>query len=566
MLENHEVNTSVKEGRFPASLERASVRWLAEHAAYLDPMSCAPADSLFRRKALVEVALLVAYRVRLLGPQLPADYLRLLSQLERIAKRPEYVSALGCDQRALLLYALTFAALRVCGRPVPAGEWVVKKSLELGYSTVTERIPYRRMDLLHMLHVAGLDAEAGKKLDQTFDLTLAAARPNLLLMSQSDHYALSHAVFYLTDFGLRRGSPRADLREVTETVLGALRLSLAKANTDLCAEFICCALALGARDAREVRAGWALLRARQHALGYVPGPDGIVLSATSDAEGTWKTSYHTTVVAALAGLMQQCQSLVETRAPSLGATVDAEMAPSELIEAVRSAQVLGVGWCLEQVSGESELREGCRALATACLGVMTGQVGLFASPSVRAFVDRLGESTPDWGELGADTLMLLALGLEGLPCPEVHGYAAQLESALPEAEVKPDAASLALRLVGVKKGRWSAERALAFRAARTHSVGTVAALSAEAAGHIDEYRLPSACATLELLGEAAGPRDRLLADGLRWVLSQQAMDGSFGHVLNQGAARGAKLACTAAALRLLTRWLVSNSVGPGSRG
>ncbi|HWJ07878.1 MAG TPA: hypothetical protein VNS46_00790, partial [Nocardioides sp.] len=140
-----------------ASLEDRAADWLAARATYLDPAEAAPDTALFSRKALVEVALLVGLRARLDGP-LDATYARLLDVLVDVASRPSYRELVRRDRRALLLYAGTYAALRLCGREDENLRHALEATVRGRYATSFERVPYRHLDLLHTLELAGIDA------------------------------------------------------------------------------------------------------------------------------------------------------------------------------------------------------------------------------------------------------------------------------------------------------------------------------------------------------------------------------------------------------------------------
>jgi len=155
------------------------------------------------------------------------------------------------------------------------------------------------MDLLHFLLISGLDPAAESKLDETYLSSLLAQSPNVVELNDSDVYAITHALFYLTDFGQRPATTSAHVPAILEALL---RLAIAERNADLVAELLFCALPYGLAN---TAAGWYLFAEMQQPDGRLPGPSGIVRPAPTDPPGyfAWKQAYHTTIVGILASLM-----------------------------------------------------------------------------------------------------------------------------------------------------------------------------------------------------------------------------------------------------------------------
>ena len=303
-----------------------AVAWLAQHADHLDPALADASTELFARKALVEVALLVGLRARLDPAPLDPDHQRLLDVVADVAGRASYRELAARDRRALLLYAGTYAALRLCGRDDPAFRHVLERSVRGRYATVFERVPYRHLDLLHTLELAGLPADV-PGLGAALPLTVLAGDPNVLELSTADTYAITHAVFYASDFGCRDVPWPAgtDAARVADLLRACLALARARADADLVGELLMCLTCIGAAPSAADDAARAWLRAWQEPDGRVEGPPGVVparLTQADPAWSRWATAYHTTIVAALEDLLHR-RAPVAHRDASLGPTAPA---------------------------------------------------------------------------------------------------------------------------------------------------------------------------------------------------------------------------------------------------
>ena len=456
--------------------ESQAVAWLATHRTFFDPTLRLPSDQLFAKKAVVELALLVAYRHRLNPAPLTPDWLVLLDTIEQVASRPAYVEAAARDPRALLLYALTFAALRICRRENPEFAHVVTQCLASGYAIAAERLPYRRMDLLHFLLISGLDPAAGAKLDETYLSTLLAQSPNVVELNDSDVYAITHALFYLTDFGQRPATTSADVPAILEALL---RLAIAERNADLASELLCCALPYRLAN---TAAGWKLLAEMQQPDGCLPGPPGVVRPAPTDPPGyfAWKQAYHTTIVGILASLM-----------------ANAPLCPVALTPPPK-----------RPLPNPATTDWAARHLAD-------------ADPRV----------------LGAETLVSLGCPIPGLD-PELlpsdaRSYANAKHLAAhghltlpPYPPVTFSAPPSAADLIALTAGEphrllWSSPGL---------QETTIISLAGELRKAIRAYHLHEVSTALRALLAIVGPEDRLVVDGASWLATQQRRDGSYGYL------------------------------------
>ncbi|MFD7313751.1 DUF6895 family protein [Streptomyces sp. NPDC059883] len=144
--------------------------------------------------------------------------------------------------------------------------------------------------------------------------SIAALDPDVLQLSESETYALTHVVFYATDFGHRPldlggPEPTARLRETVRVLLG---VHLARGSLDLLAEMLLCEAALGEGPVMDPLPGegWNALARAARPDGAVPGPvhRPEVLAALQGDKATaylFGTCYHTTTAAALAATVRR---------------------------------------------------------------------------------------------------------------------------------------------------------------------------------------------------------------------------------------------------------------------
>ncbi|HEY0639879.1 MAG TPA: hypothetical protein VGD67_19735 [Pseudonocardiaceae bacterium] len=292
-----------------SSPEDAAVTWLARRRAHLDPDLAQPDVRLFARKALAEVALLVGLRSRLDPGPLPGGYRALAGTVREVASRASYRDLVGGDRRALLLYAGTYAALRQCGHEDVDFRHVLEKVVNGRHATAFERAPYRHLDLLHTLELAGIPHRL-PGVDQVLPLTLVVANPNVLELSTGDLYAITHATFYASDFGRRDiawpATTSAD--DVVAMLEECLLICLARGDADLTGELLISLTCAGAPESEVVLAARGALAGWQEPSGRCAGPPGVVperLLAADEDWADWATAYHTTVVVALEHLLRR---------------------------------------------------------------------------------------------------------------------------------------------------------------------------------------------------------------------------------------------------------------------
>ncbi|MFE0381130.1 DUF6895 family protein [Streptomyces inhibens] len=506
------------------AVETRAIAWLAARRNLIDPAEAATDRVLFARKALIETAFLVGLRARLDPEPLDDDYAALLDQVEGIAARPSYQELIARDEAALLLYAGTYAALRLCGREAPEFRRVITQAAAGGYAAVFERIPYRQLDLLHTLELCGVEHTL-PTMDDVLPFTLLCNSPNVIKLADRDIYAITHTIFYATDFGLREPHwPRDfDSGAAVELLEALLDLTLGQENADLVGELLCCLLCLGVRDSEEARRAWEFLAAAQEADGRVNGPPGVVhpgLADGDDAYRHWATGYHTTIVAALAALLDRSPRVVRRRRPS------APQVRPTVEQPLRRA----VAW----LAGKSRRHDPATCLpAAAAVAYAAEALGEpeLARPLLLDFSERLADADMGvWQRHGMEVVGEFAFGLRahGITCSSLDMFLKSTAAAVELLDrVPPQAAYNVQRLVGL--GLISPRRAAALiddGADAPHSApGTAAADLPDA---WKNYHLGHIAGTVRDSARAGRAQHRITRDAVAFLLAQQSSCGAFG--------------------------------------
>ena len=255
------------------ALERRALEWLVARRARLDPDLAPKSHVILARKSLVEVALLLGLRDRLDVCPPNERYSALREQVVAVAKRRSYKELVARDRSAMLLYAATYGALRLCGHDDREFRWILQQVVGARYATAFERIPFRYLDLLHSLELAEISHDL-PSMEDVLRLSLLNANPNALELTDSDTYSITHAVFYITDFGLREQPlfGDVDVLATIELLEALLVLYRGRGNVDLVAELVCALACLGVQRSAEIDKAWKYLVAMQRSDGSLPGP------------------------------------------------------------------------------------------------------------------------------------------------------------------------------------------------------------------------------------------------------------------------------------------------------
>jgi hypothetical protein len=280
--------------------------WIETNLAAFDPLTDGIKPDALRNKALAELAFMCDYLCRA-RPMECARSRRILSFVARIWQRAEYQDLIVRDPESLQLYALTYGSLRNAGFDVASSAPMIQGVVDAGYSLAVEVVPFRKMDLRHVLDHAGIRHALAPMVD-SLARTMLAQRPPLYYLTSADVYCLTHTIFYVTDFGfgpvdVMESDALDAYRHMVEQLLG---LYVRLRDWDLTAELLICTHCLKSAASEVQSAAVQALTAAQLDDGSVPAPRFDPEGEDARRAGTnyaFEHNYHTTLVAALAAVL-----------------------------------------------------------------------------------------------------------------------------------------------------------------------------------------------------------------------------------------------------------------------
>jgi hypothetical protein len=193
-------------------------------------------------KVVTETALLCLIAPRASGPDpaLAAKAQTLAARIEPLARSPAYLQKIMRNPQYVIVYGIAHLALTAAGHPDAYYDFVVRRAVHARLHQAAERIPFRDLDAMWLLH--GYAPEA---FDISFEAvaygSILSAEASPFYLTRTDGYAITHTVFYLTDFGrqpLPAAIHRPRLRQLLEETIA---WNLLAGDLDLLGELLLCA-------------------------------------------------------------------------------------------------------------------------------------------------------------------------------------------------------------------------------------------------------------------------------------------------------------------------------------
>ena len=261
----HIVQLLIEELDFAAD----GIRNLEHYAVFWDETEDVVRD---QDKICMEAALLALLADRVGAAVAPAID-RPLSELTAILQ-PAVCSSwvarsIDQDPHSLDKLAVGYLVLREIAGDVPEMERVLARARATRQTRAREMPPFKEMERQWLLALRG--AHDDRRLQAAAILSLAASDAHPIYMNRMDGYALSHAVFYLTDFG-RRPLPGGDFAGLAEKIDAAIASALAARDYDLLIEFVTAAIMLGHTASAYLSFGLHFALRQKTMFGYLPGP------------------------------------------------------------------------------------------------------------------------------------------------------------------------------------------------------------------------------------------------------------------------------------------------------
>ncbi|WP_313896339.1 DUF6895 family protein [Streptomyces sp. YIM 98790] len=302
-------------------LRAGALDWLGENLGHFDalPASHARPATRGRAKAALELALLCHCAARLDGG--PPDALgEAAALIRRLWQHPDFPGLLDeGGERYAAVYALVYAALAPRGIDDALCRAALSR-LPPGALAPGGKTAYQRLEIRYYADKAGVRHGIEPYADlapRSPLVTLRAATPdstpdstpeNTAPLTTGQAYALTHATFYLGDFGRARpagldGRELGHARELARRMLGHC---VAHDQWDLIAELLLTQFILGADPLRTPGGAAAVecLARAQLPNGAIPGRSAAGRAAGADrGREFFRKAYHTTLVTALMALI-----------------------------------------------------------------------------------------------------------------------------------------------------------------------------------------------------------------------------------------------------------------------
>jgi len=258
-------------------------------------------------KIACEVAwlLLLGRRLRL-GGDVASAFEKLSDDVVLYLRAPENLLVSIQNPQFASSFAIAHRALTEAGYPDVAWDRIVQAGLSPERFDIKERYPHRILERLWVLDLYGLPAPFA--LADVAVLSILAGDADPLTMTDSDAYAYTHAIFYLTDFGRTPMPGNLDAERIRAVVDSAIAWQIGQRNFDLLGEFLICAALLGGAPSPHAALGLALWNGTWDELGFLPGPsfdDKVFAPLEGDERRAYAFAelYHTNLVGGLLALV-----------------------------------------------------------------------------------------------------------------------------------------------------------------------------------------------------------------------------------------------------------------------
>jgi hypothetical protein len=159
--------------------------------------------------------------------------------------------------------------LTAAGFPDATFDELVRGGLDDGFAETVERVPYR---LLDQRWTRNLTASEPRGFDDLLNFSILRSRAHPFYMTQTDAYAITHAIMYSTDFGRHRLPAALDLQRVRDMVQEGLAWHIVSEDFDLLVEYLICAECVGTRASPYARFADRLVQRSWADLQFLPGP------------------------------------------------------------------------------------------------------------------------------------------------------------------------------------------------------------------------------------------------------------------------------------------------------
>lgn len=203
------------------------------------------------------------------------------------------------NPQAAVVFGIGHAALNAAGIENAMFDHFIMQAFSSGEVFNTERLPYRKMDVIWLNNLLRPDNALGFETTLPEGILNSTAHP--VYMNTADIYSVTHALMYVTDFGRHAVPDTVDHARINAVIGAATAHHLLSDNLDIVGELIMSAVLMGNTRALSTRMAWELLTAMWDKFGFLPCPTFVAadfqsLSGSDATAYAFRHLYHTMYV------------------------------------------------------------------------------------------------------------------------------------------------------------------------------------------------------------------------------------------------------------------------------
>lgn len=290
-----------------------ALNWLDQYRELFDPLAVEsddPSEEIYLTKALGELGLLCMLYCRHAQGEVEPRIQRFLQLIASVWQQPQYQERISRRPEFFQIYTMIYIVLQQCNVINEESKQFIQQVIDQKYVIAAETTPMRLLDRRHMLD-CGKFQHSMPPYEEIYRYTLLAQTPELVYFTDTDVYAVTHTLFYLTDFGrtsspVLQGEHLTRLQWIIEILLG---LYLRHKNWDLVGELLLDCYCLHWYPAVVFDLAWETIGNNQLAEGAIPGPrysqeqQEKLEDDTARKHYSFEENYHTTIVNAITGFL-----------------------------------------------------------------------------------------------------------------------------------------------------------------------------------------------------------------------------------------------------------------------
>jgi hypothetical protein len=294
----------------PVAVADKAVDWIQKNIASFDPFRGKGQPGEYRQKALVELALLCLYLHGHPAFSRDARVQEFLRFIRDVYRNPYFREGMFRLGNLFVAHGYLAVVLRRWGLLGEGCDWqAIQGLIDHSNITLTEQLPFRALELRLLLSYGGFRHRLPSP-EELFRRSMLSKPLNPLYVTDNDAYAITHTLFFLSDFGRHPIAvfSRPGARHAFWVVEHLLGMYVQRKNWDLVGELLLSCRCLRRTTSELYHLGWQGLSGAQLPDGAVPGPHydprrAEALEGEKKQDHLFEGCYHTTLVAAFAGAL-----------------------------------------------------------------------------------------------------------------------------------------------------------------------------------------------------------------------------------------------------------------------